>query len=102
MHLCTVQKEYDMARIVELENGQTFRKGYITLIGSTGKRYSNLALNIPGYGMVPCSRKLSNDFTNQSDDLLLVISERDDVVAPVTSNIWVTRRSYNVLCTISL
>lgn len=89
-----------MARVVKLENGQTLKKGYITLVGSTGKRYCNLALEIPGYGMVPCSKRLSKDFTNQSDDLLLVISEFDDVAAPVTSKIWVTRRSWEVLGTL--
>ena len=87
-----------MARIVELGNGKTFKKGYITLYGSTGKSYTNLALDIPGYGMVPCSMKLSRDFTNVSDNLMLVISERDDRHAPVTSDIWVTRRNYEVVC----
>lgn len=86
-----------MARIVELGNGKTFKRGYITLYGSTGKSYTNLALDIPGYGMVPCSMKLSRNFTNQSDDLMLVISERDDSNAPVTSDIWVTRRNFEVV-----
>lgn len=86
-----------MARIVELGNGKTFNKGYITLYGSTGKSYTNLALEIPGYGMVPCSMKLKQDFTNLSDNLMLVISEIDDKNAPVTSSIWVTKRNYEVV-----
>ena len=86
-----------MARIVELGNGKTFNKGYITRYGSTGKSYTNLALEIPGYGMVPCSMKLKQDFTNLSDNLMLVISEIDDKNAPVTSSIWVTKRNYEVV-----
>lgn len=86
-----------MARIVELGNGKTFKKGYITLYSSTGKSYTNLALDIPGYGMVPCSMKLSRNFTNLSDNLMLVISEREDQYAPVTSAIWVTRRNYEIV-----
>ena len=83
-----------MARIVELGNGKIFKKGYITLYGRTGISYRSLALEIPGYGMVPCSKKLNREFTNQSDKLLLVISERNEPGAPITSDIWVTRRSY--------
>lgn len=83
-----------MARIIELKKGITFNRGYINLYGSTGLCYRTLSLDIPGYGMVPCSRKLSIDFSSLSDDLMLVISERDDVNAPITSKIWVTRRNY--------
>ena len=53
--------------------------------------YNNRALNIPGYGWVPCSRKLQMNFTTSPDELMLVISEPDDEYIPVTSEIWVTR-----------
>lgn len=86
-----------MARIVELENGKIFKKGYITLYGRTGISYRSLALEIPGYGMVPCSKKLNREFTRLSDNLMLVISESDDKYSPVTSDIWVTRRNYETL-----
>lgn len=65
--------------------------GYVTLYGKTGISYHNKALLIPGYGWVPCSKKLQGDFTTNPDSLMLVISDEDDDYRPVTSDIWVTR-----------
>ncbi len=74
------------------------KTGYVTLYGKTGISYHNKALLIPGYGWVPCSKKLQDDFTTNPDSLMLVISDADDDYRPVTSDIWVTRsnvvRSY--------
>lgn len=74
-----------------LKSEASIEAGYITLYGEYGKRYYNRALNIPGYGWVPCSRKLQMNFTTSPDELMLVISEPDDEYIPVTSEIWVTR-----------
>lgn len=74
-----------------LKNQSQLRVGYITLYGSTGIRYHNQALEVPGYGWVPCSRKLQNNFSAKPADLMLVISDPDDSGKPVTSDIWVTR-----------
>ena len=77
---------------ISLNNLKTnLKKGVMTLIGSTGIRYRNTALDIPGYGWVPCSMKLQRNFTTDSSQLMLVISEEGDVNRPVTSDIWVTR-----------
>ena len=65
--------------------------GYMNLYGSTGIRYRNRALNIPGYGWVPCSRKLQGDFTTDPAKLMVVISDSSDDEHFVTSDIWVTR-----------
>lgn len=80
-------------------NGATkIEAGYVNLYGSTGIRYRNRALNIPGYGWVPCSRKLQGNFTTNPRDLMIVISEPSDSDHCVTSDIWVTRS--NVIKTI--
>lgn len=75
----------------DLELDGEISRGYMTLIGSTGIHYRTPALNIPGYGWIPCSRKLKNFMTTDPDELLLVISGEDDNFRPVTSDIWVTR-----------
>ena len=74
------------------------RHGTITLIGSTGIHYSNQALQVPGYGWVPCSQKLQRDFTTKPQQLMLVITESGDSYRPVTSDIWVTRS--NIVATL--
>jgi len=87
-----------MATIIRLNKGENYNKGYINLYGATGKRYRSLALDIPGYGMVPCSMKLCRDFTTCSDDLMIVLSDHDDPNAPITSDIWVTRKKQKQAC----
>jgi hypothetical protein len=82
-----------MATIIRLNKGENYKKGYIDLYGRTGRRYRSMALEIPGYGMVPCSMKLCNDFTSLSDNLMIVQSDYNDPNAPITSNIWVTRKN---------
>jgi hypothetical protein len=67
------------------------RVGEVVLNGSTGNKYINKALHVPGYGWVPCSKALCDKFTNDPKHLVLVISEADDIYKPVTSDIWVTR-----------
>lgn len=90
-----------MAKVVTLDKGMYFRKGYMNLYGSTGKCYRSLALEIPGYGMVPCSRKLCNNFTDRSDNLILVISDVNDENPPVTSSIWVTLQQWETVAVFS-
>lgn len=92
------KQEKNMARIIRLNRGENYNKGYINLYGSTGRCYRSLALEIPGYGMVPCSIKLQDNFTNVSDDLIIIQSDEKDTKTPVTSSIWVTRKNSNVVC----
>ena len=79
-----------MARIISFDKKENFKKGYVTLIGRTGKHYRNLALEVPGYGMVPCSVNLQNNFTTNSENLLLIVSESTDEYIPYTSDKWIT------------
>lgn len=67
------------------------RVGEVVLNGSTGNKYINKAMFVPGYGWVPCSKALCDKFTNDPKHLVLVISEDDDPDKPVTSKIWVAR-----------
>lgn len=55
------------------------------------QKYTNKALLVPGYGWVPCSKALCDNFTNDPKHLVLVLSEEDDPNKPVTSDIWVAR-----------
>lgn len=66
------------------------KQDYVTLTGSTGIKYRDLALDIPGYGLVPCSMKLCREFTRDPEKLMLVIEECDDDEEHVTSKMWVT------------
>lgn len=76
-----------MSHAIKLTPGQNLKEGFVTLIGSTGKSYRNRALEIPGMGMVPCSRRLKDNFTNDSTKLIVMIDDEDQFV---TSSTWVT------------
>ena len=89
-----------MPTLVNLEPGIKLKSTKINLYGRTGIRYTNLALDVPGYGSVPCSKALCNDFTNESGKLMLVITDPDDVYKPTTSDIWITHS--NVVQTVYL
>lgn len=86
-----IKISYDMTTISLRNIKDTIHAGYMTLTGAYGKNYRNRALHIPGYGWVPCSRKLQSDFTTNPCELMVVISDEDDSYRPVTSDIWVTR-----------
>ena len=65
--------------------------GNVVLEGSTGIKYTQKALLVPGYGWVPCSQALCRKFTNDPKYLVLIISEEGDPNRPVTSDIWIAR-----------
>ena len=75
----------------DLKLSEVLETGTTTLVGSTGIKYVNKALFVPGYGWVPCSKDLCMHFTNDPKHLVLVISEEDDINKPITSDIWVAR-----------
>ena len=81
----------------QMKSRNEIRRGQMTLIGSTGIHYQNAALNIPGYGWVPCSKKLQSNMTTNPDELMLVISDDDESYKPVTSDIWVTRCNFQTV-----
>lgn len=66
------------------------KTGYVDLYDRGGNRHHHKALNVPGYGLVPCSKKLEDDFTTDAEQLDLIISEEDDENPPYTSDIWIT------------
>lgn len=76
-----------MSHAIRLTPGQELKEGFVTLIGSTGRPYRNKALDIPGYGMVPCSRRLKDNFTNDSSKLIVMVDDENQFV---TSSVWVT------------
>lgn len=58
----------------QMKSSNEIRRGQVTLIGSTGIHYQNAALNIPGYGWVPCSKKLQSNMTTNPCDVKSCIS----------------------------
>lgn len=66
-------------------------QGYVTLYDRGGNHYKRLALDVPGYGLVPCSQKLLGDFTTDPEHLVLVINDENDIEPPYSSNIWISR-----------
>ena len=78
-------RSFEDGSIERLIPGRSLEMGVITLYGRTGIAYPTKALNIPGHGWVPCSTRLSSNFTNDSSRLIIVHSTNY-----VTSNIWVT------------
>ena len=74
-----------------IKDASQIKSGHVILQGSTSKTYRNRALFIPEYGWVPCSIKLTSNFTTNPQDLMIVESESGDSYIPITSPIWVTR-----------
>ena len=79
-----------MSHFLKITPGLKLTEGSVILTGRTGIQYENRALLIPGHGYIPCSRKLSENFTNDSSQLVVVV---DDDNRYVTSSMWVTRVS---------
>ena len=65
--------------------------GYVDLYDRGGNKHHHKALDVPGYGLVPCAKKLEDDFTTSTENLALVINDEEDENPPYTSNIWITR-----------
>lgn len=79
-----------MPSFVTLKPGMKLTTTRVNLYGRYGDRYVNTALEVPGYGVIPCSKALCNSFTNDSSKLMLLITEPDDEYKPYTSDIWIT------------
>ena len=76
----------------ELKLSSPLQVGVVELWSKVSlQKYINKALLVPGYGWVPCSKALVENFTNDPKHLVLVLSEEDDLNKPVTSDIWVAR-----------
>lgn len=76
----------------ELKLSSPLQVGVVELWSKASlQKYINKALLVPGYGWVPCSKALVENFTNDPKHLVLVLSEEDDLNKPVTSDIWVAR-----------
>lgn len=61
-----------------------------------GKKY----LNIPGYGLIPCAKRLLDDFTTDPSELVIVKMEPDD--EDTGSDIWVSRTTTKIIGTFDL
>lgn len=46
--------------VIKISQEDKLKRGYITLVGTTGLNYQNIALYIPSYGWVPCSLKFES------------------------------------------
>ena len=75
----------------DLKLTEPFKVGWISLYGRWGKLYIHKALNVPGYGWIPCSTKLQLDFTNDPKHLVIIKSDQNDSDPPVTSDVWISR-----------
>lgn len=62
----------------------------------SGKKY----LDIPGYGKIPCAKKLLENFTTDPSELVIVKMELDD--EDTGSDIWVSRTTTKLLGTFEL
>lgn len=65
--------------------------GYTYLYDRGNHKHMHKTLYVPGYGFVPCSRRLLDDFTTDSSLLALVITEPEEKGTAYSSNIWITK-----------
>ncbi len=64
---------------------------HIVLRDRGGNKHWHKALIVPGYGEVPCSRRLEEDFTNRAEKLALVMNDENDDNPTYSSHIWITK-----------
>lgn len=65
-----------------------------------GKYKEIKALNIPGFGWVPCAKRLVEDMTTDPDELVIVHMEPED--ENTGSDIWVTRTTSKIIAKVDL
>lgn len=78
---------------------EEIKEGYIKYkVGS--KEYKKQALNIPGFGWVPCAKRLVENMTTDPKELVIVHMEPED--EETGSDIWVTRTTTTIIATVEL
>lgn len=53
-------------------------EGTIELIDRGGHKHVVEALRVPGYGWIPCARKLLNNYTSEAEQLAIVVNDEED------------------------
>ncbi len=64
---------------------------YVDLYDRGGHKHHHKALVVPGFGTIPCSKILENDFTNKAEELAIVMNDDKDKHPTFSSHIWITR-----------
>ena len=64
---------------------------YVDLYDRGGHKHHHKALVVPGFGSVPCSKRLENNFTNKAEELAIVMNDDEDKHPTFSSHIWITR-----------
>lgn len=64
---------------------------YVDLYDRGGHKHHHKALVVPGFGTIPCSKRLENNFTNKAEELAIVMNDDEDKNPTFSSHIWITR-----------
>ena len=64
---------------------------YMDLYDRGGHKHHHKALVVPGFGAIPCSKRLENNFTNKAEELAIVMNDDEDKHPTFSSHIWITR-----------
>ena len=64
---------------------------YVDLYDRGGHKHHHKALVVPGFGTIPCSKRLENNFTNKAEELAIVMNDDEDNHPTFSSHIWITR-----------
>ena len=64
---------------------------YVDLYDRGGHKHHHKALVVPGFGAIPCSKKLESNFTNKAEELAIVMNDDEDKHPTFSSHIWITR-----------
>ena len=64
---------------------------YVDLYDRGGHKHHHKALVVPGFGTIPCSKRLENNFTNKAEELAIVMNDDNDKRPTFSSHIWITR-----------
>ena len=51
---------------------------YVDLYDWGGHKHHHKALVVPGFGTIPCSKRLENNFTNKAEELAIVMNDDED------------------------
>lgn len=70
---------------------------YVDLYDRGGHKHHHKALVVPGFGTIPCSKRLENNFTNKAEELAIVMNDDEDKHPTFSSHIWITRPKVSYL-----
>ena len=70
---------------------------YVDLYDRGRHKHHHKALVVPGFGTIPCSKRLENNFTNKAEELAIVMNDDEDKHPTFSSHIWITRPKVSYL-----